>query len=814
MYANGRENNAPSSEDLMRFYDCLKYISDRNAQSYSNFPKAEQNPPMNLVDKIKEMGGLIPNSETKLNFKRATHDESPQIFNELKSGIGPFKTKSEAPGPKSTGKPKRAHQIYQNENEDFRNVKHTRELGKTGKNSKFYDHRLQLNFLPKGGLEDMIKSSRFGNSLKTGHFEDSTHTLQHELANQTHGFSQFFVPDQPQKSPMRTPQLVTHAQAKRGSWVGNQAQVWLARSLKKVFKYSLNFEFKMKSAKSSQKGLVVEMFENVEGPSADFVMRLSDPSDLEFLLVGVISKEEFYHMKKEQNLRLEYGELGCKLEEMIQLCLKKPSTETKDVQHRAVLEMHEHTPQNKATFRIVQENEFRESDHISIGLVEADEKVLVKYLSERLGNEITRRQEREREGIALCQAASALQAKVAQLEADLDQMSKQRQADRNEAETEMQEKVEREENARRESETQLKSTLAEVERMNGQLRAKLEKAKGELGQSRREAKEVKAELEKVEKETKEKSQEQSQKLSELEEADKAKKEELERKKEQIKDMEMKIAIMNAENQKNEERIRESHELKKEAWKNAETHMKIGEESQETIKELRAQKEKLKGKLIECTQEIGQLAKILAKMEEKKEDWQRRKKQVQESLREERELGRRTREILIEKEKQLAQANEEKTLLGQKLREQENRVQDFQSRLKEHQENQQVNKQIIDFLNTRVEETQTPFGGTSLGTRGLDSRGLSKCFGSTTNLGRYRSRDLQRGAHAREILGNYGKDRTGKWGGTGDMRRTNVDAVLEKYAGISGKKTVKADLVNSGISTKYGEVNEKTGELVT
>ena len=464
---------------------------------------------------------------------------------------------------------------------------------------KSYNQRPDYNFHSnKTNIEDfMIKSSRFGNSLKTKNLTESGHTIRGDLANQTQGFSQFFVQEvspkristldrpQTQRESIETPHSTI---LNTGRLRNSEPQLLLSHTSKLLFSYTLIFDFKSNNQPTVKKPLVIEMFENVKGPSGGFMMRISDPEELEFLFIGMISKEKFYLMKKQQNLRLDFSELANKLEEMIQLCLEQTNIKQNQVQHRAVLEVEGNSRERpSAIFRIVQENEFRESDHISIEMIEAGDKVLVKYLSERLRNEINVRKKKEIEGNGLRLVIEELQNETRKLGGNLIEINKQRESERKETGDRVKDILQKEKELQESIKMQLGSELEGIGKIRFELETELNKTKNELRKKNEEILILKTNLDNLNKTSSFQIVQLTKDNQEFNLNTKKLNKEMEEKKEKIIKLELNIASLTATNLKNEELIRESHELKEEARRNAETHMKMGESSQITIKELRA-----------------------------------------------------------------------------------------------------------------------------------------------------------------------------------------------------------------------------------
>jgi hypothetical protein len=755
---------------------------------------------------FQEKGGLIPAYNSKTSFKRVPpEDIEPIVYANIQKKNDMLKGDINANIQKE--KLKQMNLGFNNENENHQNM-------------KYFNSRSNMNFLSsKNNLEDIMKSSRFESSLKTGLLEDSSQIIHNDLSNQTHGLSHIFVHDSHKKrlNTIENPKTRRELYQNEIERMKSKQQVILSDSSEQLFKYSLKFDFKVKSSQISQKPLVIEMFKNFEELSGGFMIRISDPQKLEFLFVGVICKEQFYQMKREQNLRLDFGELADKLEEMIQLCLKRKENGEKEVDHRAVLEIfNDSSNLGKGIFRIVQQNEFRESDHISIGLHEAGDKVLVKYLSERLRNEIMCREEREKEIITFSEMVNGLQLENLKYKESLVKVERERTREKEETQTKIQEMLDKERSIKEEIKFTLQKELQEKSEANKRLTEELELTNDTLSKNKKELSNVKETNVKMTNLNEVTISELRQNKEELEKALKQKGSELKSKNQQIIKLELEIAGLSATNKKNEELIKESHELKEEARKNANTHMKMGETQEKTIKELRSQKDKLKGKLIECTQEIGQLARILGKMEEKKNEWQRKKKEIQNSLKEERELGKKVKEILTEKEKQLEIIKNEKLSLEKVVEEKEKMTKELQARLKENEKQLGFNGDTIQYLNNRLEENEKPFLNSTLGNRGLESRAFSKGFGSTNTFSRYRSRDLMYTNSANDLFNDqsesFKRDIPKKRKELGEIKRTNVDAVLAKYAGISGTKFYGTNTINPELSKKYLKGEDKSGKV--
>lgn len=829
MYTKSKEKLPLSSEEIKQLYDCIKYMSAQDKPSFQTFPKNDFKRPLDSVPHFKELGAIIPTPEAKSGFKQLPHEgDLANLYAHFKDKQNSFKPpQGIIPNSKAKASGKEISRLYENiENENMQNVNNLNhaDFEKIKENSKFFGVQRDYNYAAcKNNYDEMLKSSRFGNSLKTGHFEDPGHNMGNDLASQTQGFSQFFIDEGGKPLPkMDSMEPLRKQNQSLRKPLRNDTNYFLASSSKLLFSYLLPFDVKVKHNVHGNKQMVIEMFENVEGMLGGFTIRISDPEELEFLFIGRISKEDFYLMKKQQNLRLDFSDFASKVGEMIRLCLDPSDKKSKQVQHRAVLEISQSNPQHsKGTFRIVQENEFRESDHISIQVVEAGDRVLVKYLSERLAKEISVRRQRESEIGGLREIVIGLQGDLKAVEERFVEQSAKRKRESETYNGKVRQALEDGRRVEEDLKEEMERVVGEKDRIKGQLEETLKKTQGELNDTQLKLEKVEGQLDQLNKTSSLKILELTRERDDLMSKGKKLGEELDDKTRQGTRLELEVATLKATNSKNEELIRESQELKEEARKNAETHRKMGENREDTIRELRAQNEKLKGKLIECTQEIGQLGKILSKMEEKKEEWQRKKREIQNSLKEERELGKKVKEILIEKEKQLETAKEEKIKIKNELEQSRQSISALKDKLEEREKQSKLNGETIQFLNYRLKDTEKPFLSSTLRTRGLETRDFSKGFGYTSmsKYSRYRSRDsLYRTSNENLDV----KEETGylaskpikhaNFGEIGSKQR-NIEAILAKHAGIPGRKVYELGNENSDFTKKYDYKTKETGNFL-
>jgi hypothetical protein len=548
--------------------------------------------------------------------------------------------------------------------------------------------------------QDMISKEKKTN-------EDFKEFLKNE---QNQKFSQFFAENEIK-------------QMKENCLSDSPADLLSLNQQKLVFCEKIEIKKSIKSG-TEVETMVIELFESNGSIRGDIVLRLSSPLKLDFLYIGLISKEVFHKMKIEQNLRMDYNDFPSKMEELIHLCQQKNHSQS-SISHKAVFVSNN---QSSALLKIVQENEFRESDHISVRLYKSSDSVLISYLSQCLSE--TRMREHK-----LAEQNKSLSEQVEMYGKQLssyDEVNKELNRRNENAQRKLIEEMEINQN-------KVKSDLeAKYNSVVGELQAQLETLKQAKLKQESELNELHKNYTSIKEEEKEKSFSLQNKTNELsytqnelnslkENSSNTIKELQSQNKEielKLKNLEKEYFGLQAENTKNEALIKESQELKQESKKNYETQMKLGQNQEFMIHELRRDKEKLEKKLIGCTNEISKLEDILKQIEFKNENKKQKKKNLQNNLKLEKEKNKSLEKKLHLNSESVSDLKAEISKLNASLGLKQELIDELQMKSKENQQQLNVNGETIQFLNSRLEETQRPFISSKLGNTGT--------FKSSTN----------------------------------------------------------------------------------
>ena len=520
-----------------------------------------------------------------------------------------------------------------------------------------------------------------------------------------------------------------------------------------LFSKKMMLQIKNGSEETTNSSIKVDLLENSEGPRTELTLRLSSEKDLELLLLGLVTQESFYKMKREQNLRVEFSDFARKLEELLALCETSMNEENvgepKKVHHKAILEMWKDKGKRGAELRIVQENEFRESDHIVLEVFKASEKYLIRHLSNCLRVTKDIKVERERDCEKLNEELMVRNGQIRGLEASLRELSELKHRTEKEMKThteqqlsllekEWKQKMKAAKDIWTEQETELSKQATESSIQEGQLKRhnfeltdKLSNLEREYNQLTENTSVKVAALERLNGQlSKERESLQNQNKSLISQVDKLKTDKNE---------------ISAENRKNEALVHEAQELKLEARKITDTYMKLGKNQENLINDLRKEKEKLERKLIESAGEIREAERILQSMQSKNENRKQKTKNLQMLLKEEKEMSIQIKSLMAEKEKLNVNLKKEKENLTKNIEEKEILVKELRDRIIESDKQLEINGETIKYLNSRLEENQRPFMKATSGNRQFRGIGLNTYnnneMPSYNKYGRFRSRDV-------------------------------------------------------------------------
>lgn len=124
--------------------------------------------------------------------------------------------------------------------------------------------------------------------------------------------------------------------------------------------------------------LDIEVFKKFQGVNPHFYFQLTDPNNLQFLKVLEINEHEFQALKHEQSLRVEFQQFPEKFQELLKLCQESNCEEK--MQFGCILSV----ANNASTFKIVEHNEFKSLDHLTLQFQQPKDDVVKNYLADCL----------------------------------------------------------------------------------------------------------------------------------------------------------------------------------------------------------------------------------------------------------------------------------------------------------------------------------------------------------------------------------------------------------------------------------------------
>ncbi|XP_011404281.1 PREDICTED: spindle assembly abnormal protein 6 homolog [Amphimedon queenslandica] len=124
------------------------------------------------------------------------------------------------------------------------------------------------------------------------------------------------------------------------------------------------------------------LFNTITSPISkkELIVRLTDEKDPFFLYTLTINEDDFQQLKAQQGLLVDFATFPQKFIDLLQLCLGEADQESP----KFILQLISSSPQALACFNIIETNQFRHLNHLTLQLVPASDVHLKKYLAECL----------------------------------------------------------------------------------------------------------------------------------------------------------------------------------------------------------------------------------------------------------------------------------------------------------------------------------------------------------------------------------------------------------------------------------------------